>query len=239
VDFRSVISTPLGIMYKSEKGIYLLDRALQAHFIGSQVTAFDAYDVTSAQMSEATREVRFTLTNGTALVYNYNFQAWSVFTNHSAVASTTYQGKWAHLTSAGVVNVETPGSWLDNATAIVRRLVTSWWAGAGVQGFQRVRRALLLFKPQAASATTVNLGVAYDYDDTIAQTAVAGTALTGGTTAGAQVLVHLARQKCEAVQITVTETTTANEEGPRFSAIAMEVGAKKGHAKLPAARVAT
>ena len=239
VDFRSVISTPLGIMYKSEKGIYLLDRALQAHFIGSQVTAFDAYDVTSANMSEDTREVRFTLSNGTALVYNYNFQAWSVFTNHSAVSSTTYQGKWAHLTSAGVVNVETPGSWLDNATAILRRIVTSWWAGAGVQGFQRVRRALLLFKPQSGSATTVNLGVAYDYDATIAQTAVAGTTLTGGSTAGAQVLVHLSRQKCEAVQLTVTETTSANEEGPRFSAIAMEVGAKKGHDKLPAARVAT
>jgi len=37
---RSIVLTPMGIMYQSEKGIYLLDRSLQVSYIGADVEAY-------------------------------------------------------------------------------------------------------------------------------------------------------------------------------------------------------
>ena len=79
---------PEGLMFKSSKGIYLLSRALELKYIGADVEAYNAFDVTSAQLIPTVYEVRFTLTNGVCLVHDYYVDQWSVYTNIAAVDAT-------------------------------------------------------------------------------------------------------------------------------------------------------
>ena len=81
----SVVEIKDGLFYQDPtKGIWLLDRSLQEYYIGADVEAFNGYIVTSAQLSEGYTQVRFSISNGTDLVYDYVAGQWSVFTNHSA-----------------------------------------------------------------------------------------------------------------------------------------------------------
>jgi hypothetical protein len=49
--------------------------------------------------------------------------------------------------------------------------------------------------------------------------------------------IHLERQKCEAIQITITDSQVPPfSEGMSLSAITLEVGIKKGTRKMSAAR---
>ena len=52
VDKKSVVVLPTGVIYKSQKGFYLLDRALNVKYIGADVESFNSYSVTSAKMNE-------------------------------------------------------------------------------------------------------------------------------------------------------------------------------------------
>ncbi len=69
-DPRSVVLMPLGLMFKSEKGIYLLDRGLGVHYIGADVAAFNPYTVVAATLVSSQNQVRFLLSNNVMLVYD-------------------------------------------------------------------------------------------------------------------------------------------------------------------------
>lgn len=226
----SVVLTPLGLMYQSPKGIQLLDLSLTEQYIGAEVEAFNSYTVTSAQLIPDTTQVRLTLSNGIALVYDYFVRKWSTFTNISAVDSAVYNGKFCYLQSSGTVMEETPGVYTDNGSAIVPSLTTGWLCFAGLQGYQRVWRFLLLgsyFSPH-----TLNVSVAYDFDSTVKQTdAIAVPA----SQVPYEYRLHLAQQKCSSIQLTISGTPSVPYgQGLSLSALAFEVGAKKGLNKLPA-----
>lgn len=250
---RSLVLIPDGLMFQSKKGFYLLDRGLNAQYIGMGVEAYNSETVTSATLISSTNQVRFTLASGICLVYDYFFKQWCTFTNHSAVDATVFRNNFCYLNSTGTVMQETPGSYTDNGSFIKLRAVTGWLSFAGLQAFQRVRRLFLLGEYKSAHQLYVQL--AYDFNSAftfsklIDVTGTIGPSTYGSdATYGASAVyggafpnliddMHLSQQKCTSMQISIEDIqSTAFGEGLSLSALSFEVGMKKGHAKLPAAQ---
>lgn len=233
VDQKSVVLMPNGIMFKSNKGIYLLDRSLSASYIGAEVEAYNGDDVTSAQLMKTVNQVRFTLNSGVCLVYDYFFQQWSVFSNIAAGDSCRFEGNFTYLKPDGTVMEETPGLYLDDTSFIPLSGTTAWLGFAGVQGFQRVYKALIL-GAQDGNHTLV-ITVAYDFDPTVVQTDNIDATAIAPTVY--QWRIFPIRQKCEAIQLSFADSQIAPfNEGFSISDLTLEVGIKSGADKLPASQ---
>lgn len=251
---RSIVRTPIGIMFKSAKGIYLLDRSLKVDYLGAPVESFNSLTITSAELMPSVNQVRFASAEGTCLVYDYFMQQWSVFTGLLAVDAVVFQDSYVFAKVDGDAMQETAGLFTNNLLPISMKLVTSWLSLAGLQAFQRAYRLMILgdFK----SNHRLKVKVAYDFNpfftqETIIDTSTLFTALVyggdplygssspyGGGFPLYQFLVHLTQQKCEAVQFSIEDIQTAPPygEGMSLSALGMQVGVKTGLNKLPASR---
>ena len=253
VNPRSMVSTPVGLMFQSLKGIWLLNPSLQGSYIGAPVEAFNGATVTSASLVPDSNQVRFTLDSGITLVYDMYQQQWSTFSPYNGVDSTIWQNNYAYLTPDGVVMVETPGVYSDNGAFIELSLTTAWLAFAQMQGFQRVRKIGVL--GQYYSPNQINIGVAYNYNPAITQVdafiptppgtwgsgALWGSDTTWGTNGvGApveQIRVFCDIQKCESIQVTLSVTgTDTTGQGVSLSALSFEVAGKTNIFRLPASQ---
>lgn len=229
---NSVVTMPMGLMYQSSKGIYLIDRSLQNQYIGANVESYNSFTVTSAKLLTTLNEVRFTLSNGVALVYNYFFNQWSVFSNISAVDSAIFQNNYTYLNSAGLVQTEAPGTFTDNTAFIALNPTTGWMSFAGVQGYQRVYKLLIL--GQYKSPHTLVVNISYDFASTPSQTVSIPVLTDPGNY---QFRIFLTQQKCESIKVDITDSqSSAFGEGYNLSALALEVGVKTGLDKLAAAQ---
>lgn len=245
--------TPIGLMYKSEKGIYLLDRSLQARYIGAPVEQFNSGNLTSINLIPNTNQVRFTIDTGVALVYDYFVNEWSVFTNVDAVSAVIFDGEFTYLKSSGLVLQETPGSYTDDGAFIKMRFVTSWLSFAQLQGFQRAYRLMILGNYVSKHRLMVQVG--YDFNPNYTQQTYidAGTLLDQGTYGDSspygdqevyggyyptyEFQVNLSQQKCTSFQISIEDVAEQPYgEGMSISSIGLVVGGKKGLQKLPASR---
>lgn len=225
----SVVLTPMGLMFQSEKGIYLLDRSLAPIYIGADVEAYNSYTVTSAVLMDKVNQVRFTLSNGTALVYDYFMKQWSVFSNISAVSSAVINGSYYFLKSDGTILQESTG-FTDNGSFIQLSGTTAWVALAGIQGFQRIYKVMLLGTYRGVH--TLGVTLAYDY----ASSAQQSVTITPSSSVLYQFAIGTSQQKCEAIQIAFSDSqSSAYNEGYSLSNIAFELGLKQGLKRLPAA----
>jgi hypothetical protein len=231
----SVVSTPFGLMFQAgNNGIWLLDRSLAASYIGSGVDSYNSYTVTASELVSSQNQVRFMLSNGICLVYDYYIKQWSTFTNVSAVSVASYNGNFAYLTSAGVVNVETPGTFTDDGSFIPMSLTTAWIQLAKLQGFQRVWRAYILGVWK--SAHTLNVTTQVDFLPAAVQTVT--IPVTTSPSTAYQYRIHMLRQKCEAMQFTIYDTQSSSYgEGYSISGLTLDVGIETASGvKLPAAQ---
>ena len=251
IEPRSVVGTPVGIMFQSAKGIYLIDRSLAVQYVGSPVEAYNNETITSATLVSTTNQVRFTLESGKTLVFDYFVQQWGTFTNQYAVDSLVWQDTMVMLRSNGNVLKETPGVFTDAGSPIKLKLATSWLSFANVQGFQRVRRAQILGAWKSAHNLLVSVCV--DFNDTIIQQATivpapvtyyggsspyGAESVYGGTFQLYQWRVDLARQKTQAVKLILEDLPAATAgEGLSLTSLGFEVGAKTGLNKVPASQI--
>lgn len=165
---KSTVITPLGIMFKSDKGIYLLDRGLNTKYIGAPVEDFNSLEVTSSILIEDSNEVRFTTLTGVCLVYNYFFNQWSTFTNYTsisatnALAATSSLQSYLHLNVSGVVGREIIDQYNDNGQQISMAIETNWFSFSGLQGYQRIYRYYVLGDFVSNHTTVIKL--AYNFE---------------------------------------------------------------------------
>lgn len=231
---KSVVRMPMGLMYKSAKGIYLINRGLNVQYIGAPVEAYNGDAITSSQLIENVNQVRFTLATGKTLVYDYFFDQWSVFTNQNAIDSTLFETKTTYLTPGGRIFKEAENVWTDAGTPIYLRLKTAWLSMNGLQGLERIYNAMVL--GDYKSPHTLTIQVAHEFDATPSQT----TAIPSPTSPGVyQYKVYMTRQKTDAMQFTLQESQTGPTygEGLDISAITIEAGVKSGTNKLPASKL--
>jgi hypothetical protein len=257
VNPQSVVLMPQGIMFQSNgKGIWLLGRDLSTTYIGAPVDLYFDVPVLSAFNVPGTNQVRFTLSNGVTLMYDYYYGEWGTFTNVPAIASTIFQGLHCYINSNGKVYQETPGLYLDGSSPVLMSFTTGWINLAGLQGFERAY--FFYFLGSYISPHKLSVGVAFDYNPSPTQNSLfcpdnyspnygddagfyGSGSPYGGPSSVEQFRVFLQQQKCQAFQITVSEVFdpsygTVAGAGLSMSGLNMVVGMKKGYPTLKASR---
>jgi hypothetical protein len=243
----SIVLMPSGLMFQSDKGIWLLGRDLSTTYIGAPVEGFNSQTVVGAQTIPATNQVRFVLANNVTLMYDYYFNQWGTFTNTFAIASTLYQGFQTYLNSFGQVFQETPGIYLDGSQPVLMSLTTGWINVAGLQGYERFYELFLL--GTYITPFKLNVSLAYDYSSSATQQTTVlpnnyvapwgGEAVwgSGGPWGGPgnvfEARVFPQTQKCESFQVSIQEiydpSFGANSgQGLTLSGLNLIVGVKRG-----------
>jgi hypothetical protein len=158
----SIVTTPLGLMFQSTKGIYLLGRDRQVTYVGAPVEAYNDQTITAATLIEGTTQVRFLASTGTTLLYDYFFDQWSEFSDHEGNGAAVVDGVYHYLRTNGDVYQETPGVHRDDTRQIRMQLITAWIKlQQTLQGWQRIFRALVLGTYRSPHSIRVRVG--YDY----------------------------------------------------------------------------
>ncbi len=224
-----------GLFFKSAKGFYALSRSLETSYIGAAVEEWNDQRVTSAVLLPRTHWALITIANGTALMWDYLYDQWSVFTDMYAVDGTVYQDLHVYLDAAGVVHQETPGIYSHNGAYIPMRLKTAWVQLAGLQGFKRIWQFLLL--GDWFSSHKLKVDLSYDFDGSIVSQT--NTVTFDTEVVPLQFRVQCAVEQCQAMQIAITELQPDDGsvgEGLSLAAICFEVGLKPGSFRLPASK---
>lgn len=161
----SIVLTANGHMFKSAKGIYLLDRSGSVNYVGAAVEGFNSQDVRRGIVMPDRTSVLFLTSAGSTLHYDYLFGQWSTFTNHAGYDAAVVNGAFNYLRTDGRMFRETIGSYSDAGTRIRMRLETAWIKMLDqLQGFQRFWYAHLL----GTWVSPHQLGVQYQTDFTTA-----------------------------------------------------------------------
>ena len=213
----SIVLTQDGLMFQSDKGIWLLGRGLNTQYIGSPVEAFNSSTVNSANVIPDTNYVLFTLNTGQMLMYDYYYQQWGTFVGASAISSCIYQGLHTILSPFGNIQQATPNAYLDDLNPVLMSFTTSWLNLASLQGYERFYEFYILAK--YLSPHSLLCQVAYDYEPSISsQTLITPQNFSGSLPSpfGAPVpfggpgnkeqwRIHAKQQLSESFQLTITE----------------------------------
>ena len=250
---RSIVFMPAGLMFQSDKGVWLLGRDLSTKYVGAAVEAYNGTTVNSAQNIPGTNQVRFTLDSGVTLMYDYYYDQWGTFSSGAGgVSSTLWQSKHTLLNVLGQVRQE-GDAYLDGTKPVLLSFTTSWIKLAGLMGFQRAYYLTLLSNYLTPHRLTI--GLAYDYQNITAQTTIispdnyngmygddslyGGSSPYGGPSNLEQWRIFFNQQKCQSIQLTVTETFDASKgvvagAGLTVSGINFVIGGKLPYNKLAA-----
>jgi hypothetical protein len=216
-----------GALARNEDGTYAgreVDRELGTTYVANAVVGPNK------------QQVRFYHTGNEVLVFDVMYRQWSRFSNHTHRDAAYAEGRFYHLSSTKLFyyneSVHT-----DDGTAIEMYLVTPYLQFAGIQGFQRVYRAMFLGGPVDAATDTqvVTLYTGYDFNPTVT-TVINAQDVTTSVSAMTQFEHHLATQKCEALQLALTIKSKTNASRFRLTDITLQVGVKQGRFKTPATR---
>lgn len=245
---NSIILMQSGLMFQSSKGIWLLSRDLQTNYIGASVESYNSFPVMSVSSIPNTNQIRFIISNGKTLMYDYFYNQWATFTNTSAISATIFQDRHTYLNVRGQVFQETPGEYLDGSVPVLMSFTTSWMNVAGLRGYERFYFMYLLGK--YITPFKLNVQLAYDYNTSVQQAIIitpdnysppwgADAVWGSGEVWGGPGNVFSARifpehQKCETVQITMNEIYDPSKgvtagAGLTLSGLNIVIGVKKGY----------
>jgi hypothetical protein len=257
---RSIVMTPNGLMFQSNKGVWLLGHDLSTVYIGAPVEDFNDVEVTSAVCVPGTNQVRFGLQTTTPedtafLLYDYFVNQWGEFEGIQSVSSTLYQNLHTIVNQYGQVSQELANTYLDGTVPVLMSFTTSWLQLAGLRGYMRA--FWFSFLGTFLSPHKMNYSIAYDYEQSPTQSdLISPSSLnyavpygnqpfyggSGADTYGSYILmnwrVFLTRQRCKAFQISMQEAFdptygTVSGPGLTLSGLSCMVGLKSSYAPVP------
>lgn len=162
-DQRTIATTPVGLVFQSAKGIYLLGRDRQTRYIGAPVEAYNGQTFVSAELIPDRTQVRFLTSSGFSLMWDYRFDQWSTMSNHEGASAVVVGNVYHYLRNDGDTYKESSG-YTDGGKRIPLVIETAWLKLAGyLQGFQRIWHALIL--GEYKSSHVLRLYYQVDYDD--------------------------------------------------------------------------
>ena len=170
---NSVVLTPQGLFFKSNKGIYLLSRSLGLEYIGAPVDDYNHLTITNASLVAKSDEVRFLTSDGVCLVFNYFRGFWTGFSNHRGQGAAVINNLYYYVNSEGSstrLYKQNYSIYSDAGTAINTLVETGWMNPVAAQNSIRVYRMLLLgsyFSPHK-----IKVSVAYNYDETYVESSL-------------------------------------------------------------------
>ena len=228
VDPKSVVTIPSGIMFKSENGIYLLDRGMNAAYIGADVEAYNSETIVSAQNIPKTNKVLL-LTSSRSMIYDYMMGSWMTWTIGGQAACIW--NSQITILKDGVVKYQSTG-YKDGSSFYSMKLATPWLKISGIQEFQRIYKIIILGAYKSAHTLTVK--VYFDYDETDFETHTLSPVIGDKVY---QYEVSMTNQKCQSFKLEIYDNVNAGTgQGFKLSNITLQLGQKRGFNKLSAIR---
>lgn len=161
---QSMVLIPLGLMFQSNKGIWILGRDLNPSYIGAPVEDFTiGANVTSAVNVPETNQVRFTLDSGVTIMYDYYYDQWGTFKGVPAISSCIFENMHTLINSSGQTSQETEGTYQDGSNPVLMSFKTGPLRLGDLQNYQRAYFFYLL--GTYISPHKLNLNIYYDYSD--------------------------------------------------------------------------
>lgn len=236
-DGKSIVETPDGLMYRSAKGIYLIDSGLNSSYIGAQVEdIIDGQTITSAVVVPQKNRVRFTTESGDMVEYDFFFRKWYTHTGLDAYDAVFLGNEYYLLrNTGGLVFKEDDSVFEDDGTDYLMKIETGWISLASLVGFQRIYS--LFFVGERKDSCSFKVSVAYDHNDTYVHSTTINldTALDDGA-AGYypfRLEVPTKIQKCEAIRVKIEEVSpSSTDESFTITGMGMKFGIKRGFAKI-------
>ena len=251
VDARSVVSTPIGVMFQSQRGIVLLDRTGSIVEVGWDVRdRLALYPVvTSATLLAGSSRVAFTIADngqsepgetGETLVYDFKVGAWTTWLPNgqqtSFVSACLWGESWFALdtdSALGSLETSTPG--LDHGSAPYwLGIETGWVSLLGLEGFWRCRR--IGITGEWLGAHKLQMSVDYGYSTSLYPTTTRTFTSAELSASAEKVQIRLAPQKVDAVRLQVVEVAhTSPTDGPtlRLTGFGIEWMARRGMVRQP------
>jgi len=251
----SICQSPLGIVFQSSKGIKMLDRTLNVVDIGSAVYAYNDQTVRRATLLPDRHQIVFLTDDGSTLLWDYQRDQWSTFTNHEGLDALVLDGTYHYLRTDGRVFAETPGSYVDDNSHIVMRIETAWIKlGGYLQGWQRILWAFIIGEFESdhllgvryrtdyndAWSEQIQLDVGNNYNPSVYGAGAYGVGEYGGPGGDEtryQRAIHL-NKRCQSIQFRFEDIEDVTEYGASYQlSELLLIGGVLGPAfKLPAAR---
>ncbi len=190
VDQNSLVLTTEGLVYRSTRGIELLDRNLRVDWVGDAVQeTINDYPDTTGTCLDTFGRVHIIVrsedaASGAELIWDIPAKAWSV--NKYTTYDDTYGGDINDAVIADIfglgevvcyadptygVYYGNSSSFLDvtNSSNYVPTVVETGWIASGPQARQRISAVLLLAKKIVGANHAVRVSLAYDYVDSYTQ----------------------------------------------------------------------
>ena len=261
IDGRSTVLTPNGVMFMGKSGIHLLTRGLGVQFIGEPARDItnEFGQVTSAVLVPKKTQVRFTLipegatafsrTPGTILVYDYRVNQWMNWdVNDGALEPVGFGSACLHndvyyaMDAHGQVWKQDETVWLDDSLRYYSMKVTTAWLQAAQQsGWQRIYRATALCEKVGVMGLTMTVENDFLQNDPQVVTWSDPDLSSFPNTPVMQPMIHVRRQKCQAVRITIEDIPDPSGlvsagQGFTIAGFTLEVGLKRGMVKVAKAQ---
>lgn len=250
---KSIIRGPEGIWFRSPFGLRLVSRsgglglAPDGKQAGSEVDSLVSGNLVAVS-GDAKQQLRFYQSSGTCLVWDYQWKQWTRFTGMANVDAVYADDRYYHVynysgSTTPLMRYVDETAYTDvndsgtSASTFVGTIETPWLSFAGIQGFQRIYRFLLLGKNVDGATDTQRFTYDFGYDfEGLANAATVAnvTPTTGGLV---QWEHHFERQKCEALKIAITFRPGTGLTGRlRLTDLSLLVGVKAGYNKTPSSK---
>lgn len=245
VSAESVVLIPDGLMFKSTKGFWLLDRGLTSSYIGAPVEAYNQYDVQASQIVVDKNLVRVILDGTkTQLIYDYFHKMWTAQNfNVQAVSNGVWgvDGGYVFATEDSVY--QETNTYDFDGSVIKSSVETGWLSFAGLAGFQRIYRVGIVGNLVGGHKLVVKCYYDYsdDYSESFSVDANLGadwgsdvlwgdSVVWGGGLGNYLYEIKPSRQKCTSIKIRVEDAypESVASEGLNLNALVFTVGVKEG-----------
>lgn len=225
VSHEAVALTSDGLIFKSSKGWYLLNRGFALEYIGAAVKDHDAETVHAIHVLETQHEIRV-LTSGRMLFFDTVAKQWGERTIDDGIHACMWRGVHHVLTATSVRQQLSTYTGLDYGLDVE----TAWIKPADLQGWARIRWIMLL--AEYRSAHDVRIRVAYDFVETYVDDVpwtVSPTTIGGPE----QMRLGPSRQQCQAFKVRITaqavgSATPPTGEALKLTGLGVELGFRKG-----------
>lgn len=177
---KSIVLMPQGLMFQSDKGIWLLDRGLNTTYIGKDVEDFTlGANVVSAVNIPETNQVRFNLDSGVTLMYDYFYAQWGTFVGVPAISSCIFEHLHSFINQYGEVYQENPGTYQDGSNPVLINFKTGPIRLGDASGTTRVdniqaymRVYFFYLIGTYLSPHKLLVSISYDYEASPSQTVI-------------------------------------------------------------------
>ena len=215
---RSIVETPQGVFFQSQEGIHILDRGMSVQFIGQPLYKTEGTIIGSTYDPVLNRV--FFLSTTDLWVYYMSTGTWHRWTVTNPVDIDYLDGALYLMTTTRILKL-TSGTWQDNGVNYEQRIKLGQMQLSGIQGYQRMYRALVRGRPPTSASGNITVSNFFDGNNTATDTqTIAQSATISGDKM--QFEIRPSVQKCETMQMQLSHT--ANNEGLTVSSLSAEIG---------------